>query len=190
MNSIVDHLRRKHRTEAPPGHTVPPNNDPDSAPADSRQDNTQAYGRNPISKFRVDFLGYQAADNSCSHRDLGFTGDIQGKWFAVYGDTLWCSCGVAGPKDEPCPFQGMVRNAVSATTDNPLVVHDLNLNDQAPIRHQNQFVPFNPAWGETNQFGFGGTSLVETNSETAEAALFYLVVCRKKSFQPVLRNTS
>jgi len=141
-------------------------------------DNTQPHGTNPIKKFTVEFLGNQTADNSCSQRDLGFMGHIQGKWYAIFGDTLWCACGVTNPKDNPEGFHGMVRNSVSAATDNALIVHDLNLNNDTPVPHQLQFVPYNPRWGEDNTFGFGGTSLVETNYDTAEGALFYLVVSR------------
>lgn len=175
MRGIFDRLRRN-RGGGTTSDDMARNNPDTSASLQDRPDHTQPYGTNPITNFTVEFLGYQTADNSCSHRDLGFTGQIQGKWYAVYGDTLWCSCGVSNPKDDECGFHGMVRNAISAVTDNALIVHDLNLNDDSPIPHQNQFVPFNPAWGENNQIGFGGTSLVETNSETAEAALFYLVV--------------
>lgn len=57
-------------------------------------DNTQAFGTNPLSVSSVKFLGSQTSDNSCSQRDLGFTGKIHDKWYAVYGDTLWCAAGV------------------------------------------------------------------------------------------------
>ena len=143
-----------------------------------REDNTLPVGTNPISQgsFSVEYLGLQKADNSCSHRDLGFTGSIAGKWYAVYGDTLWCDTGVTDPANDTSGFHGMVRDAVSAMTSDPLVVHDLNLNNDTPVPHQLQFVPFNSAWGETNVYGFGGTSLCETDATTATAALYYLVV--------------
>ena len=139
-------------------------------------DNTKPHGTNPITTFTVEFLGEQNADNSCSRRDLGFMGHIQGKWYAIFGDTLWCACGVTDPENDLDGFHGMVRNSISAATDNALIVHDLNLNDDSPVPHQLQFVPHNARWGEDNTFGFGGTSLVETNYDAAEGALFYLVV--------------
>lgn len=139
-------------------------------------DNTKPHGINPITNFTVEFLGEQTADNSCSRRDLGFMGHIQGKWYAVFGDTLWCARGVTDPKDDLDGFHGMVRNSISAATDSALIVHDLNLNDDSPVPHQLQFMPYNTCWGEDNTFGFGGTSLVETNYDRAEGALFYLVV--------------
>ena len=42
---------------------------------------------NPIADFHVTFLGNQTASNSCSHRDLGFTGRLGGNWYSVFGDT-------------------------------------------------------------------------------------------------------
>lgn len=146
-----------------------------SNPVKQRQlDNTQPVGTNPISKFETQYLGQQNANNSCSHRDLGFTGELQGKWYGVYGDTLWCSSGVTDPNDDPDGFHGLVRDSVSLMTGDPLVVEDLHLNDDSPVRHQLQFVPFNADWNETNTFGFGGTSLVETAN--GAGAVFYLVV--------------
>lgn len=141
-----------------------------------QNDNTQPVGTNPIGKVSADLLGDQVADNSCSHRDLGFAGHIQGKWYAVYGDTLWCEGGVSDPSKDPKGFHGMVRDAVSALGDDPLVVHDLNLNGDTPVPHQNQFVSFNAAWGESGSTGFGGTSLVETDYNSATAAVYYLIV--------------
>jgi hypothetical protein len=147
-------------------------------------DNTQPVGTNPIQSFEVKFLGNQVADNSCTHRDLGFAGKIKDKWYAVYGDNLWCAPGVTDPTKDPSGFHGMVRDSVSALGANPLVVHDLNLNSDSPVRHPNQLVPFNAAWGETNTVGFGGTSLVETDYDTATAALYYLIVGFR--FRPTL----
>ena len=140
-------------------------------------DNTKPHGKNPIRISSAKFLGNQTADNSCSHRDLGFTGSINGKWYAIYGDTLWCAAGVHDPWKDPTgkgKFYGMVRDAVSAMTNNPLKVHDLNLNGDKPVAHQKQFVPYNTAWGEKISYGFGGTSLCETGA--GEAAFFYLIV--------------
>lgn len=138
-------------------------------------DPTQPVGTNPLTgHFSTAYLGQQNANNSCSHRDLGFTGELQGKWYAVYGDTLWCAQPLTDPsKDNTSEFHGMVRDSLSLMTDNPLVVVDLHLNDDEPVRHQKQFVPFNAEWGEDNTFGFGGTSLVETAG--GKGALFYLV---------------
>jgi hypothetical protein len=141
----------------------------------TKRDNTQPVGTNPI-KFKTQYLGEQIADNSCSHRDLGFTGSIQGKWYAVYGDALWCAGGVSDPSNDTSGFHGMVRDTVSAVTKNPLKVHDLNLNKDRPVPHQNQFIPYNTSWSETNLFGFGGTSLVETDFSSATGAVFYVVV--------------
>lgn len=39
-------------------------------------DNTQPLGTNPIGQFSVQYLGEQISDNSCSHRDLGFAGQL------------------------------------------------------------------------------------------------------------------
>lgn len=137
-------------------------------------DNTQPVGTNPISKFQTEYLGQQDANNSCSHRDLGFTGELQGRWYAIFGDTLWCSPGVTDPGSDPAGFHGLVRDAISLMTDDPLVVRDLHLNDDSPVRHQLQFVPFDADWDEKNTFGFGGTSLVETSG--GAGAVYYLVV--------------
>lgn len=57
-------------------------------------DNTKPSGTNVLSVANVEFLGSQSSDNSCSQRDLGFTGKIHDNWYAVYGDTLWCAAGV------------------------------------------------------------------------------------------------
>ncbi|KAK3941410.1 hypothetical protein QBC46DRAFT_458297 [Diplogelasinospora grovesii] len=138
-------------------------------------DNTQAVGTNPIKISSVQRLGFQNASNSCSHRDLGFTGKIAGKWYAVFGDTLWCAPGVKDPAQDLPGFHGMVRDSVSLLTNDPLTVVDLNLNNDSPVKHQLQFVPFNPAWGETNMYGFGGTSLCETDARSGTGAVYYLV---------------
>jgi hypothetical protein len=70
----------------------------------------------------------------------------------------------------------MVRDAVSAVTSNPLEVHDLNLNNNSPVPHQNQSIPFVSGWGEEQSTGFGGTSILETNATSGTGAIFYLVV--------------
>ena len=139
-------------------------------------DNTLPYGSNPISIKDAEFLGEQKATNSCSHRDLGFTGQLGGKWYSIFGDTLFCQPGTVDPKDDSDGFHGMVRDSISLLTDDPLVVVDLNLNDDQPVRHQRQFIPFNPDWDESNIFGFGGTSLVETDPASSTGAVYYLVV--------------
>jgi hypothetical protein len=131
-------------------------------------DNTQSVGTNPITKFTATFLGNQISDNSCVHRDLGFTGQVAGKWYAIYGDNLYCAAGVTDPNQDTSGFHGMVRDAVAAVTDSALKVQDLNLNSDKPVPHPQQFVPFNANWGETNQYGFGGTSLCATNDAKQE----------------------
>lgn len=152
---------------------------------DNRQalvDNTLPRGTNPITKFTTQLLGRQVADNSCSHRDLGFTGEIAGSWYAVYGDTLWCAPGVTNPGvDNTTQFHGMVRDSVSLMTRDPLVVQDLIMNTDSPVAHQLQFVPFNAAWNETNTYGFGGTSICEVDAVSKTGMVFYLVV-RSQSF--------
>ncbi|KAK0628785.1 hypothetical protein B0T17DRAFT_505415 [Bombardia bombarda] len=153
----------------------PPQNPPHTPPGIPALDNTQPVGTNPISVSSVQRLGFQVANNSCSHRDLGFTGQIAGEWYAVFGDTLWCDTGVTNMAADTPGFHGMVRDAVSLLTDDPLTVVDLNLNNDHPVPHQLQFIPFNPAWGENNTYGFGGTSLCETDARTATAAIYYLV---------------
>jgi hypothetical protein len=139
-------------------------------------DNTHAVGTNPISIASVEFLGHQNASNSASHRDLGFAGKISGIWYSIFGDTLWCDRAVRDPTQDRDGFHGMVRDSVSRLTDDPLTVVDLNLNDDSPVPHQLQFVPFSAAWGETNLYGFGGTSLCETDAASSTGALYYLVV--------------
>lgn len=141
-----------------------------------RADNTQAVGTNPVSKFSTQYLGFQHANNSASHRDLGFTGSLCGKWYAVYGDTLWAAPGVTDPAKDTPGFHGMVRDSLSQCTSDPLTVVDLNLNSGG---RQLQFVPFNSSWGEDNTYGFGGTSLAETSCSDQTAAVFYLVVSVK-----------
>ncbi|KAL7785872.1 hypothetical protein V8C37DRAFT_311453 [Trichoderma ceciliae] len=151
--------------------------DPQSQPQTpwSGIDNTQPEGDNPIRGFSAEYLGEQRSSNSASRRDLGFAGHIQGRWYAVYGDTLWCAPGVTDPDRNPGGFHGMVRNSVSALTEDPLVVHDLHLNEDKPVPHPKQFTPFVEEWGETNLFGFGGTSIVEVDYERAVGALYYLI---------------
>lgn len=139
-------------------------------------DNTKTIGSNTIRIASVQKLGFQIATNSCSRRDLGFTGRVGGLWYAVFGDTLWCAPGVTDAADDLPGFHGMVRDSVSLLTADPLRVIDLHLNDDRPVPHQRQLVPFNPAWGETNTTAFGGTSLCETDAQFATAALYYLVV--------------
>ena len=140
-------------------------------------DNTHATGENPIEDFEVEFLGDQKSSNSSSRRDLGFTGELGGRWFAVFGDVLWSSPGCRNPDDSKDGFYGMVRDAVSELTDDPLVVKDLHLNNDDPVRHQLQLMPFNENWGEKNTTGFGGTSIVEVDHDAAIGALYYLIVC-------------
>jgi hypothetical protein len=138
-------------------------------------DNTAPAGSNPIVVSSAQFLGNLTADNSCSHRDLGFTGSIKGVWYNIWGDVIWCNSGVTNPNKDG-KGSGIVHDAISRATTDPLKVHDLNLNKDTPVAHQNQFVPYNTAFGENAETGFGGTSLCETNATSGEAAFFYLVV--------------
>lgn len=149
-------------------------------------DNTQSSGTNPLLVSSVDFLGIQTSDNSCSHRDLGFTGKINGKWYAVFGDALWCASGVTDPADDVDGFHGMARDAVSEMTSDILKTHDLNLNGDTPVGHQTQFIPYNTEWGETQSYGFGGTSLCATNNTAQEGVVFYVVVSTRLNFIKVL----
>jgi len=140
-------------------------------------DNTQPFGVNPISLALVQKLGNQVACNSCSHRDLGFTGKIAGKWYSVWADTLWAAPGVTNPEKDTPGFHGMVRSSISLLTDDPLKVVDLNLNNDWPVPHQQPFIPYNEAWGESSRMAFGGASLCETDPESATGAIYILVVC-------------
>ncbi|KAL3483413.1 hypothetical protein BJX62DRAFT_244908 [Aspergillus germanicus] len=148
-------------------------------PADSSQSstNTQPVGTNPVIIEHTTFLGEQQSSNSCTHRDLGFTGPFGGHWYAVYGDTLYCQGGVSDrvsdPDEDSEGFHGMVRDALARLTDDPLMIEWTDLNLDSPITHPKQFVPYNEAWGETTSTGFGGTSLCEIDNQTA--LLFYLV---------------
>lgn len=137
-----------------------------------RVDNTQPEGENPIKHFRTEYLGIQRSQ-CASHRDLGFTGQLGGKWYAVYGDVMWCAPGVDRHEDDEPGFHGMVRDAVSLCTDDPLRVVDQHVDAEG---RQRQFMPYKEAWGETNTHGFGGTSLVETDAATGTGAVYYLVV--------------
>ncbi|GAP92754.1 putative conserved secreted protein [Rosellinia necatrix] len=137
-----------------------------------RRDDTQPVGTNPI-KATTQFLGKQTSSNSCSHRDLGFTGQLAGQWYGLYGDTLWCNGGVTNPDQDPEGFHGIVRDAITRMGSDPLKYEDLHLNGDSPVRHPLQFVPFNAAWGENQSYGFGGTSIVETGNGVG--AVYYLV---------------
>lgn len=143
-------------------------------------DSTTPENLNPISIRSVRWLGYQTANNSCSHRDLGFTGKLSGKWYAVYGDTLWAAPGVTNMFNDTPGFHGIVRDSVSLMTEDPLTVVDLHLNGDEPVKHQLQFVPYFEGWGETNRYGFGGTSICEVDegieTGTGTGAVYYLVV--------------
>ena len=167
-------------------------------------DNTQPAGHNPVSlAFNAEYLGPQKSENSCVNRDLGFTGQIAGKWYAVWGDTSYCAPGVrdsTSPEAMAGGFHGMVRDSISAMTISVLETQDLNLNSDTPISYPKQFVPYNSAWGEDGHTGFGGTSLCETNATTGEGLVFYAVVsytlissdCAKNFFPQsiILRSSS
>ncbi|KAK0616478.1 hypothetical protein B0T14DRAFT_435101 [Immersiella caudata] len=145
-------------------------------------DNTQSFGVNPIELALVEKLGYQTACNSCSHRDLGFTGKVGGNWYSVWADTLWAAPGIVDPERDTPGFHGMVRSSVSLLTDDPLQVVDLNLNNDWPVPHQQPFIPFNEDWGESSRTAFGGASLCEVDGESATAAVYILV----NAFEPDL----
>lgn len=129
----------------------------------SRADSTAPSGSNPITRCRVRFLGEQkTADGEPSERDLGFTGQLGGRWYGVYGDTLWHE-----------PFY-MIRNGIARMTADPLRVEDLHVRRDAPPR-QDQFIPWNAAWGERQDWFLGVSSLLEADAQTATGAIFYLV---------------
>lgn len=77
---------------------------------------------------------------------------------------------------QPPGFYGMVRDAVSLLGPDPLVITDLHMNDDYPVSHQLQFIPWNAVWGERQDTGFGGTSICEVDCATATGVVFYLVV--------------
>lgn len=119
-------------------------------------------GTNCITRWSVEFLGEQKSRNSeHSQRDLGFTGKLGKHWYAVYGDTLWNK-----------PFY-MIRNSISRCTSDPLAVEDLHLRPDMP--RQNQFIPWEPAWGEKQNWFIGVSSLLEIDSQEPVGAIFYLV---------------
>ena len=101
------------------------------------QDNTQPSGTNPVKVSKVDQLGEQL-DNSCTHKDLGFTGQLGGDWFAIYGDNLWCASGVTDPNSDSSGFHGMVRDSIARCTSDPLKVDFTHLNSDTPVAHPNQ----------------------------------------------------
>ncbi|OAA77007.1 hypothetical protein LEL_06691 [Akanthomyces lecanii RCEF 1005] len=135
-------------------------------------DNTQPFGENPIRSFRTEYLGAQLSANSCNERDLGFAGHIQGKWFGVYGDNIGCAPGVHDPDQGDHVAHNFVRDSVAALTDNPLLVVDQNLDARG---YPQQFTPWISWWGETAETGFGGTSVVETDWDSATGAIYYLI---------------
>ena len=143
-------------------------------------DNTQPSGKNPVAlAFGAEYLGPQTSNNTCVIRDLGFTGQISGKWYSIFGDTSYCTPGVTDALSLEATaggFHGMVRDSVAAMTDNVLNLHDVNLNSERPMAYPKQFIPYNHSWGESADTGFGGTSLCETNGTTGEGLVFYVVV--------------
>ncbi|KAL7622429.1 hypothetical protein AAE478_007934 [Parahypoxylon ruwenzoriense] len=111
----------------------------------------------------------------------GVHGVVGSRWYGVYGDTLWCTATSQPGGDDSPAFEGMVRDSVAQMTDDPLVVRFLHLNDDQPVPHPLQFIPFNGSWGETDMYGFGGTSIVETAD--GEGAVFYLVNANEQGLQ-------
>lgn len=144
-------------------------------------DNTQPFGENPIRSFHTEYLGAQLSANSCNERDLGFAGHIQGKWFGVYGDNIGCAPGVHDPDQGDHVAHNFVRDSVAALTDNPLLVVDQNLDARG---YPQQFTPWISWWGETAETGFGGTSVVETDWESATGAIYYLIVRKRSHHHP------
>lgn len=142
-------------------------------------DNTQPAGENPIKSFHTEYLGTQLSANSCNARDLGFAGHIQGKWYGVYGDNLGCAPGVHDPDKSDHQIHAFVRDSAAALTNNPLLVVDQNLDSRG---YPQQFTPWIKWWGETAETGFGGTSIVETDWDSATGAVYYLIV-RKDTLQ-------
>lgn len=94
-----------------------------------QSDNTQPSGSNPVVVSNVEYLGEQIGSNSCTHRDLGFTGELGGQWYGVYGDTLFCAEGVTDPSQDDDGFHGMVRDAVARLTDDPLTIEWTSLDE-------------------------------------------------------------
>ncbi|QKX59715.1 uncharacterized protein TRUGW13939_06855 [Talaromyces rugulosus] len=139
---------------------------------DSIPNNTQPVGSNPVIIANVDYLGEQRT-NSCTHRDLGFLGQLTGRWYAVYGDTLWCKASVTEPSQDPEGFHGMVRDSIAECSDSALRVKFTQLNEDSPVAHPKQFIPCNEAWGKTLTTGFGGTSLCPVDDDNS--LIFYLV---------------
>ncbi|KAL1845035.1 hypothetical protein VTK73DRAFT_1300 [Phialemonium thermophilum] len=147
-----------------------------ASPQDEPKRGIDLQEAGPISVAHVERLGLQTSVNSCSHRDLGFTGSIRGQWYSVFGDTLWCQPGVTDPEADTPGFHGMVRNSIARLTPDPLKVVDLHLNNDTPVCHPLQFLRANPAWNETENYFFGVSSLLETdNRNSATAAMFYLI---------------
>lgn len=130
-----------------------------------------------IGAFQATFLGTQTASNSCSHRDLGFAGQLGGQWYAVYGDALWCDAGVTDPDQDPAGFHGMARNGISRlNAQNPLSVEDLLLNGDTPVAHPGQFIRPDEAFGETALYPFGVSAICETDGAAKTGAIYILVV--------------
>lgn len=128
----------------------------------SRVNNSAPSGTNPIKRCRVQFLGEQKSINSePSDRDLGFTGKLGGHWYGVYGDTIWKN-----------PFY-MIRNGIARMTSHPLQVEDLHVRGDLP--RQNQFIPWNAAWGEKQDWFLGVSSILEVDERTVTGAILYLV---------------
>ncbi|KAI1284025.1 hypothetical protein F5Y07DRAFT_407527 [Xylaria sp. FL0933] len=147
-----------------------------------RQSGTDPVSTSPIVNFKTEFLGTQVASNSCSHRDLGFTGQLGGEWYAVYGDTLWCDAGVTDPDADPEGFHGIVRNSISRLGNDVLSVIDLNLNKDSPVPHQNEFITPDVDFGETSTYPFGVSSICEVDNTTATGAIFILVSSETTTF--------
>lgn len=125
---------------------------------EEKVDNTREYGRNKITIASTEWLGYQLSANTCARRDLGFTGKLGDRWYALHGDALWCAEGISNPEGD-IEYQKMVRNTLSLMGDDVLKPVDLYTDGASPVQHPTQFFPIREEWGENVLSGFGGTSI-------------------------------
>lgn len=146
-------------------------------------DNTQPYGENHAFVTNLEFLGIQTSNNSCSRRDLGFTGKLGDHWYAIHGDAIWCAPNQtnAMAKTNDTMFRGMVRNTISMMTDDVLKPYDLYVDDRKPVPGPRQFFEFVREWGEHLLTGFGGTSICAVDEKTG--AVYYAIVCSIAQFK-------
>ncbi|KAM0809708.1 hypothetical protein AB5N19_10054 [Seiridium cardinale] len=137
-------------------------------------DGTQPAGTDPVAKFSTEYLGSQHTDNGQAIGIWASQVSSAGIGMLSTAKFFGAAEGVPNPDKDTDGFHGRARDSLSkCTADDPLKVHDLNMNE---IACQLQFVPHNESWGETSSYVFGGTSLVETDDSTGTGAVFYLVV--------------